>query len=192
MPNRPPSRKLGGPKGGYGNVGTVTTRSRGPGSVRDLRGSPTPLEGLGAAPWARVRRVQLIRREIREVLSPSAVEVLFEQAELVVEGGEELGGRRAEDRRVFATVMVTIDLTRCAGQVREPTDEATARRVAELMEVEPRVHARLRSIAARELARLCGTEPEGLVVAVEIAVRVDGTAVLLDVDAMATLAGRRE
>lgn len=126
------------------------------------------------------------------MLSPSAVEVLFEHAELVVEGGEELGGRRAEDRRVFGTVMVTVDLARCAGQVREPADEATARRVAELMGTEPRVHAHLRSLAARELARLCGAEPEDLVVTVEIAVRVDGTAVLIDVDAMATLARRRE
>lgn len=139
-----------------------------------------------------MRRLQLIRREIREALAPSALELLFEHAELVVEGGEELGGRRAEDRRVFATVMVTIDLTRCAGQVREPADEVTARRVAELMEAEPRVHQRLRSLAARELARLCGAAPEELAVAVESTLRAEGTTVLVDVDAMATLARRRE
>lgn len=151
-----------------------------------------PSEHLGAAPWAKVRRVQLIRREIREVLSPSALEVLFDHAELVVEGGEEVGGRRAGERRVFATVMVTIDLCRCAGQVREPADEATARRVAELMEADPRVHERLRTLAARELARLGGAEPEEITVAVETGVRVEGTTLLIDVDAMATLARRRE
>lgn len=165
--------------------------------MRDLRilgPSPAkaPSEPLGAAPWAKVRRIQLIRREIREVLSPSALEVLFDHAELVVEGGEELGGQRAGDRRVFATVMVTLDLARCAGQVREPADEATARRVAELMEVEPRVHERLRSLAARELARLGGAEPEEITVAVETSLRAEGTAVLIDVDAMATLARRPE
>jgi hypothetical protein len=143
------------------------------------------------------------------VLSPSAFEVLFDHAELVVEGGEELGGRRAGDRRIFATVMITIDLARCAGQVREPADEATARRVAELMEADARVHERLRSLAARELARLGGAEPEASsggpvgsspvsapkafeAVTVESGFRVDGTAVLIDVDAMATLARRRE
>lgn len=163
-------------------------------------------DGLATAPWARVRRVALIRREVHETLSPSAVEVLFDHAELVVEGGEELGGRRAEDRRVFATVMITIDLARCAGQVREPTDEATARRVAELMESDPRVHERLRALATRELARLGGAKPEdfaggpessspaapkALAVTLETALRVEGTAVLLDIDAMATLARAR-
>lgn len=139
-----------------------------------------------------MRRVQLIRREIREVLSPPAIELLFEHAELVVEGGEELGGRRAGERRVFATVMVTIDLARCAGLVREPADAATARRVSELMQAEPRVHERLRSLATRELARLAGAAPEALVVAVEASVRVEGVVVLVDIDAMATLAKARE
>jgi hypothetical protein len=130
------------------------------------------------------------------VLSPGAIEVLFDHAELVVEGGEELGGRRAAEPQVFATVMITIDLARCAGQVREPADEATARRVAELMEAEPRVHQRLRSLAARELARLAGAEPEAfseasMVVALETGIRVEGTVVLVDLDAMATLARRR-
>lgn len=164
--------------------------------MRDLQShgpshANTPSERLGAAPWAKVRRVQLIRREIREVLSPSALEVLFDHAELVVEGGEEVGGRGAGGR-VFATVMITIDLCRCAGQVREPADEATARRVAELMEADPRVHERLRTLAARELARLGGAPPEEITVAVESAFRVEGTTVLIDVDAMATLARRRE
>ncbi len=139
-----------------------------------------------------MRRVQLIRREVREALSPAALELLFDHAELVVEGGEELGGRRAEGRRVFATVMVTIDLTHCAGQVREPADEVTARRVAELMAAEPRVQQRLRDLAARELARLCGAQPEDLAVSVESTLRAEGTTVLVDVDAMATLARRPE
>ncbi len=182
-----------------GNVGTVTTRAKrgGRASVRDLQihgpsHAEAPSRPLGAAPWARVRRVQLIRREIRETLSPSALEVLFDHAELVVEGGEELGSRLAGDRRIFATVMITIDLARCAGQVREPADEATARRVAGLMAADPRVHERLQSLAARELARLGSAEPEALTVAVERVLRAEGTAVLIDVDAMATLARRRE
>ncbi|MCX4246573.1 hypothetical protein [Paraliomyxa miuraensis] len=145
-----------------------------------------------APPWARVREVQLIRREIRETLSPGAVQVLFDHAELVVEGGEELGGRGASDRRVFATVMITIDLACCSARFREPADEATARRVAELMEEDLQVRHELHSLAARELARLSGCEPHTLVVSLETSVRVEETAVLVDVDAMATLTGRRE
>ena len=141
--------------------------------------------------WVRVQRVQLIRREVREALSPGAIEVLFERAELVVEGAEELGGRRAEDRRFFATVMITIDLSSCASCFREPADEATARRVAELMEIDPRVRERLHTLAAHEVAQLAGVEPGQLALAVEIGVRSDAAAVLLDVDVVATLASRR-
>ncbi len=125
------------------------------------------------------------------MLSPAAVELLFEHAELVVEGGEEVGGRRAGERRVFGTVMITLELGRCASLVREPADAATARRVGELMQDEPRVHERLHALATRELARLAGAPPEALQVTLETSVRVDGTAVLVDVDAMATLAGVR-
>ncbi len=125
------------------------------------------------------------------MLSPGAIEVLFEHADLVVEGGDELGGRRAVDRRVYATVMVTIDLVRCASYFRERADEATARRVAELMDADPHVTERMRTLAAAELAQLANTKPEALAVTVETAIRVDGTAVLVDIDAMATPAGRR-
>ena len=176
-------------RGSLDNVGHVTTPSRKRG------GQPartTQKTALGDPPWARVQRVQLIRREVREVLSPGAIEVLFEHADLVVEGGEELGGRRAADRRLYATVMVTIDLTRCGTCFREPADEATARRVAELMEADPQVHQRVRSLAAREVAQLAETEPHTLTLALETGVRADGTAVLLDIDVVATIATRRE
>ncbi|MEM7153688.1 MAG: hypothetical protein AAF799_12650 [Myxococcota bacterium] len=158
--------------------------------------APSPRERdsadpLGDPPWARVQRVQLIRREVREVLSPGALEVLFEHVDLVVEGGEELGGRRTADRRFYATVMVTIDLVRCRSCFREPADEATARRVAELMEEDPRVEQRLRTLAGRELAQLADTEPEALSLVLETGVRAAGTAVLLDIDVQATLANRR-
>lgn len=125
------------------------------------------------------------------MLSPGAIEVIFDRADLVVEGGEELGGRRADDRRIYATVMVTIDLSRSAAHFREPADEATARRVAELMEAEPRVQRRLHTLAAREAARLADAEPESLMLTTETGIRVDGTSVLVDIDVTATLARRR-
>lgn len=120
------------------------------------------------------------------MLSPGAIEVLFEQADIMVEGGEELGGRREIDRRIYATVMVTIDLSRGASYFREPADEATARRVAELMEADPQVKERLHQLAGREVARLADAEPDSLALAIETGVRVDGTSVLVDIDVMAT------
>ncbi|MCA9709313.1 MAG: hypothetical protein KDK70_25950 [Myxococcales bacterium] len=169
----------------------MTTPSRQRGRTARKTQERAGAEGLAKPPWVRVHRVQLIRREIREVLSPGALEVLFDRAELVVEGGEELGGRRAEDRRVYATVMVTIDLSRCAPHFREPADEATARRVAELMEGDPQVHQRLHTLATQEAARLAEAEPESLVLATEIAIRAQGAEVLVDIDLVATQARRR-
>lgn len=117
--------------------------------------------------------------------------MLLGHTEVVVEGGEEVGGRRVGDRRVYATVMITIDLQRCASMFREPADEATARRVAELMEGDPRVAQRLRTRAAREVAQLAGVQPETLAMAFETCIRVDGAAVLVDIDVTATEAARR-
>ncbi len=125
------------------------------------------------------------------MLSPGAIEVLLEHADLVVEGGEELGGRRAADRRFYATVMVTLELARCASFFRERADEATARRVAELMDLDAHAHQRLRTLAARELAQLADVEPDALAFTFEAAFRVDGTAVLVDIDVVATPAQGR-
>ncbi|MEX1364647.1 MAG: hypothetical protein AB1Z98_16085 [Nannocystaceae bacterium] len=167
---------------------TTPRRKRARAVAHKTQGRREPGGALGEPRWARVQRVQLIRREVREALSPGAIEVLLEHAEVVVEGAEELGGRRAEDRRFYATVMVTIDLQRCAACFREPADEATARRVAELMEIDPRIRERLHTLAAEQVAQLASVEPGALALAVEIGVRAEQAGVLLDVDVVATLA----
>ena len=122
------------------------------GSVRaTARRLPTPsaratpgLAGRLSAPrWARVERVQLIRREVREYLPAGAVELLLSGADCVVEGDDELGPvsggatrreARKEARRVYATVMVTIGLAQSSAAFRERPDGATAVRLAELLE----------------------------------------------------------
>jgi hypothetical protein len=81
-----------------------------------------------------VHRIRLIRREIKESLSAGALDLLLEHAELVVEGSGEIGSPAAEGHaRVYATVMLTIDLSRSAAGFREPAEAATAERDAELM-----------------------------------------------------------
>ena len=42
-------------------------------------------QSLLAPPWTRVRRVQLIRREVREYLPGSAIELLLSEGDTVVE-----------------------------------------------------------------------------------------------------------
>jgi hypothetical protein len=115
------------------------------------------------------------------------VELLFAHAEHVVEGGMELG-EGGEAHRAYATVMVTIDLARCAEFFREPADAATAQRLAELMGAEKKVQERLVALARRELARISGLPERRLRVQLEHQVRAEGQRLLLDGDAMVVLA----
>ncbi|MCY1011889.1 hypothetical protein OV079_41305 [Nannocystis pusilla] len=80
-------------------------------AARRPRAASAPKAQLPEPGWVKVQKVQLIRREIREILAPSALELLFKYGELVIEAGPELGrGRRAPGHRFYATVMVTVDL----------------------------------------------------------------------------------
>ncbi len=148
---------------------------------------------LPEAGWASVQKVQLIRREIRETLSPSALEVLWRHGEHVIEGGGELShGRGAAGRRFYATVMVTFDLRRCAAYFREPADVATAERLAELLIGSPRVKTKLIALARAELARLAQVPDSQLHIEMDHHARAEGTQVLIDGDAMVSLEPARK
>jgi hypothetical protein len=148
---------------------------------------------LPDAGWASVQKVQLIRREIRETLSPSALEVLWRHGEHVIEGGRELGhGGGAAGRRFYATVMVTFDLRRCAAYFREPADVATAERLAELLIGSPRVKTKLIALARAELARLAQVPDSQLHIEMDHHARAEGTQVLIDGDAMVSLEPARK
>jgi len=161
--------------------------------VRTRPPSPKPLTGLLPEPrWASVQKVQLIRREIRETLSPSALEVLWRHGEHVIEGGGELGRGGAAARRFYATVMVTFDLRRCAAYFREPADVATAERLAELLIGSPRVKTKLIALAREELARLAQVPGSQLHIEMDHHARAEGTQVLIDGDAMVSLETARK
>lgn len=135
-----------------------------------------------------MQKIRLIRREVRESLSSGALDLLLADAELVVEGSSEIEARPQTERRadrVFATVMLTIDLGRVADRFREPADAATAERVAELMRVEPLVRDRLISRARPQLAALVGLAEHAVEISIEPHVRADGVHVLVDGDAVA-------
>ncbi len=147
-------------------------------------GSPEAL--LQRPRWTRVRRVALIRREVREYLPASTVEVLLSEGDTVIEGGAELAAGAAASERTFASVMITADLASLAGRFRDRADAATAARVAELLTDHPalgpriaaRVRARLPELAGREDAAQWG-------ITVDPQVRAEGTAILIDADVVA-------
>jgi hypothetical protein len=184
----------------------------GPVSTRNHSNAPPEKDAAALARtllgpmWPRVRRIPLIRREVRETLSDNALELLFGSAELLVEGERDLDGARgSHDRdRAYATVMVTLDLTHCASLLREPADEATAERVAELMRGSATVRRLLIELARPKLAEL--VEPffsssgdahgdaRGRALRIELvpAVRIAGTRILIDGDAVVSLRSRSE
>lgn len=147
--------------------------------------------------WARVHRIRLIRREIRESLSAGALDLLLSHAELVVEGSSEIESKPGAARtqigeRVYVTLMLTIDLSRCAEGFHEPADAATAERVAELMRDTPNVRTRLLALARPRLAAIAGVDEDALEIALEPQVRAEGVRVLVDGDAVAWPRARRQ
>lgn len=143
-----------------------------------------------------MRRVQLIRREIRESVPPAAVELLLSGADHVIEGGTELdrdpsaelrpgrssGGAGAG--RVYASLMTTIDLMASAKAFREPPDAATAQRVAELMADTDIVRQKLIARVRPHLAELAQTDPQSLEISLDFEIRVEGHHIFIDSDAV--------
>jgi hypothetical protein len=145
--------------------------------------------------WPRVRRIPLIRREVRESLSDSALEILFSGAELLVEGDHELGANNLSlglaHGRAYATVMLTVDLAHSATLLRERPDEATAERVAELMRGSAGVRRRVTELARPRLAELFGADPRSLRIELLPSVRVAGARILIDGDAVVSVRDKR-
>jgi len=134
--------------------------------------------------WAKVARPRLIRREVRESLSPGALDLLLAHAEVVIEGDQALGRRNDGAPQVFATVMVTIDLPRCAERFREPADAETVLRVVELLRESASLRLRLVELARPRLAALAGVAPDTLEISLEPQLRADGVRLLIDGDAV--------
>lgn len=134
--------------------------------------------------WAKVDGIRLIRREIRETLSPGAIELLFAHSELVVEGSAAVACE-AGTLRVYATIMLSVDLSRCSARVREPVDAATTLRLVELMRDCASVRLRLTELARPHLAKLAGLPADSIELELEPAIRCEGMLLLVDGDAVA-------
>ena len=124
-------------------------------------------------PCAPARRVSLFEREIRVHLGTAASELLFSQAEVLSEG-------QRQGARYFGSTMITLDLGRAQTALREPCDAADARRVAQLLEKDARVQARVRGIATAAAVERAGAAFARL--DVEVRARADGSRVHVDLD----------
>src|SRR5690606_3683776 len=110
------------------------------------------------------------------------LEILFCSAELIVEGDVDPGG--VASGRAYATVMLTLDLSRCAELLRDRADEATAARVAELMRGSAGIRERVTELARPRLAALFDADPRSLRIELVPVIRVAGSRILIDGDAV--------
>lgn len=122
---------------------------------------------------ASAQRVSLFSRRIEVSLSTAAIDILFERAVVLSEGG-------ASGASYYGSTMVTFDLARAAELVREPCDAATLKRVGELLAGDPRIRERARRLAIDEAGRNAGSP----VIAAQVDLRVSasGNQLHLDLD----------
>jgi hypothetical protein len=161
----------------------VTPKPKGAakGPERSSKDGLAPKDRLALRPIARVTRIALIEREVRERLSRAALELLFSHAEVMSEGQR---STRAGAPIYFGSTMLTVDLETLAPFLREPCDAGTARRLGALLARDPTVATRVKAIAAKEAARLAGGRLRA--VAAEMKVTARGSRVFIDVDVEAT------
>jgi hypothetical protein len=142
---------------------------------------PAVTLALGLRPMARVERIALFEREVRERPSRAALELVFRRAEVISEGQ-----RANRDGRpvYFGSTMLTLDLETLGPALREACDAGAARRLAALLAGDPSVTARVKTIATREATRLAGGRLR--TIATEIKVSARGARVFIDVDVEGT------
>lgn len=149
------------------------------GSSRPKKVEARPVTTL--RPMARVQRIALFEREVRERLSRAAMDLLLERAEVMSEGQ-----RSTRDGKPvwFGSTMLTIDLEALGPALREACDAGTARRLATILTADTAVASRVKHIAGREAARLAGGRLGA--VATEVKVSARGARVFIDVDVEGT------
>jgi hypothetical protein len=128
-------------------------------------------------PLARVERISLFEREVKERLSRAAMDVIFAAAGVMSEGQRAARGGREV---FFGSTMLTIELEAVARVVRDAADARAAQRLAALLSTDAGALARIKSIAAEEAERLTGARPRSL--NPDVKVRARGTTVYVDVD----------
>ena len=132
-------------------------------------------------PLARVERISLFEREVKERLSRAALDVLFATAGVMSEGQRAARGGRES---FFGSTMLTIELDAAALALRDAADARAAQRLAALLARDAGAQARIKRLAAEECERLSSARPRSL--NTDIKVRARGTTVYVDVDVEAS------
>ncbi len=133
-------------------------------------------------PMAQARKIPLIEREIRERLSPSALDAIFANTHVISEGETVKGDGKIQ---FLGSTMLTIDVEAFADVLREPADEGTARRLAALLARDQTLTNRIEWVVRQEVERITASTVQ--TVRGETRIRAQGTRVYLDIDVEALL-----
>lgn len=124
---------------------------------------------LPPGPWAKVRRLELIRRQVRETIPAATLELLLERAAV------ELAGPFEPDDPEPGWVGLTLELAGCRDALRGPIDPFTVERVAELLCADPTFF----ELLERRLRRALGAQgrplPAGASARLQPRVQAEGT-----------------
>src|SRR5215213_401767 len=142
---------------------------------------PQPARRPLLRPLARVERISLFEREVKERLSRAALDVLFAAAGVMSEGQRSARGGR---ELFFGSTMLTIALDSVSLALRDAADARSAQRLAALLARDAGAQARIKRLAADECERLSTVRPRS--VNADIKVRARGTTVYVDVDVEAS------
>ncbi|MCC6746861.1 MAG: hypothetical protein IT371_04335 [Deltaproteobacteria bacterium] len=123
---------------------------------------------------ARVAHVGLFHREIVERLSPAGLDLL------VATGIRLSEGEISPDGRYYGSTMVTLDLGKLAGRVRDACDVSTAVRLALLLAADAAALERFAALGRAEAQRIAGGALQAL--QSEVRVRAERACVFVDVD----------
>ena len=124
------------------------------------------------------RRLSVFQRKVETGLSPTALEMVFENRRVVSEG-------RLDGDDYTGSTMITVDLAAMAPRLSDEADASTARRFAELAPDDARVRQRARVIAFAEARRVAGgtlIQPQ-----IDLEVRARGPVVHFALNVEATL-----
>ena len=126
-------------------------------------------------------RIGLIGQEIREWISPSALEILIGQAERISEGA--FDGPPGPNQCYLATIQLRVSLSSCDHYLSGPLDAVSARRAAELIRQDPLAREILNEVALKEAERGAGCALHQAQVDMDASHRGDTLVFSMDVEA---------
>lgn len=130
---------------------------------------------------ASARKIGLFGREIREWISPPALEILLGAAERISEGSFE--GPPGPRQAYLASLQLQIPLSACAEYLSGPLDAASARRVTELLRTDAKSQEILVEVARKEAERGAGCPLFDLQVEIDVSHRGETIVLGMDVEA---------